>query len=238
MRRGRTQRGTTPLPVFALDAVKGEIVIRPRKALLDRQPSTVSRVAGFDRLHKELAAATELYLHRGDGGREGVRDATVALFEYLTGRGIPPAALEPIVAVQAAIDDANRGTASPIFRPRRMSVGGKPPASEMQRAFEAKLVIVMECCVRHYRAAKIRPLIRPAADLAAQLINRSEWPVTVTARQLEELRERIQQSSKDSIDRASVEMTFKSGLADSAPLEWAKALLAEGWVNPPAKLSG
>lgn len=237
MRRGRTQRGASPPPVFAVDAVRGEIVIRPRKALLDRQPATVGRVAAFDRLHKELAAATELYLHRGDGGREGVRDATVALFDYLTSRGIPPAALEPIIAVQAAIDDADRGTASAVFKPRRMPRGGKPPASDMQRAFDAKLAIVMECCVRHYKTAKMRPYIRPAADLAADLIGKSDWPVKVTARQLEELRERIQQSPKNSVDRASVDIAFKSGLADFAPLDWAKALLAEDWVNPPAELS-
>ncbi len=236
--RGMTSKPThSPPSAYTVDTVNGEILLRPRRALLDRQLPTVGRVAAFDRLHKELAAATELYLHRGDGGREGVRDATVALFEYLTSRGIPPAALDPIIAVQAAIDDADRGTASPIFKPRRTSDGGKPPASDMQRAFDAKLAIVMECCVRHCRIARMRPYIRPAAVMAADLINKSDWPVKVTARRLEKLRERIQQSPKDSVDRASVNIAFRSGLADFAPLDWAKRLLAEGWVNPPAKVS-
>ena len=238
MRRGRIQREMSPPPALVIDTAKGEIVIRPRKALLDRKPATVGRVAAFDRLHRELAAATELYLHLGDGGREGIRDATVALFEYLTSRGIPPAALEHIVAIQAAIDDADRGIASPVFKPRRRSDGGKPPTPDMQLAFDGKLALVMECCVRHCRAAKMRPYVRPAANLAADLINKSDWAVKVTARQLEELRERIQQRSKGSVDRASVDMALKSGVTDFAPLEWAKALLADGEVNPPAKLSG
>lgn len=234
MRGGRTQRGKSPAPVFAVDPVKGEIVIRPRKALLDRQRATVGRIAAFDRLHKELAAATELFLRRGDGGREGIYDATVALFEYLTCRGIPPAALEPIIAIQTAIVDADRGAASPIFQPRRTPDGGKPPTSDMRRAFEAKLAIVMECCVRHCQAAKMRPFVGPAAELAANLINKSDWPVKVTARQLVKLRERIRQNPKESVDRATFDIAFNSGVADSSPLEWAKALLTEGWVNPPA----
>jgi hypothetical protein len=205
--------------------------------LLAREPKTAGRIAAFDELHKQLAAATEEFLNRGDGGRQGVYEATCALMDYLTGQGIPFVALEPLIAVQAALVDADKGTASPIFSPSRKSAGGKPPVSDIQRAFEGKMAIVMECCVRHLRAAGARPYVGPAAQLAARMINESSWGEKVTARELEKLRARVQQASADSMDRVQVDAAFKSGLAKQRPLEWAKTLLSQGLVNPPAKLS-
>jgi hypothetical protein len=222
---------------YVPDLETGTANIRPRKGLLARQPKAESRVVAFDVLHQKLAVATELYLHKGDGGREGVYDATGALIEYLVGQGVPYAALEPLVAVQTAIVDADRGTESPVFAPTRTTEGGKPPKSDMQLAFEGKLAIVMECCVQHCRTENMRPFVRPAAQMAAKLINESRWPVKVTARQLRKLRERISQSPKDSIDRACVETAFQSGVAQSHPLAYAKCLLEMEDVNPLAKLS-
>ena len=224
-------------PVWEIDPTTGDTVIRPRRELLARQRKTASRLAAFDELHKQLAAATEEFLNRGDGGCQGVYDATCALMDYLTSQGIPFAALEPLIAVQVALVDANKGVASPIFSPNRKPKGGKPPASDMQRAFEGKMAIVMECCVQHFRAAGARPFVGPAAQLAAKMINASAWGVKVTARELEETRERIQQAGADSMDRAQVDIAFKSGVARKHPLEWATALLSEGLVNPPPKLS-
>ncbi|MFN0045217.1 MAG: hypothetical protein ACKVOS_01965 [Sphingorhabdus sp.] len=223
--------GRTPSPPT------GEIVVHPRKGLLERQAKTASRVAAFDELHKQLAVATEVFLSLGDGGREGVYATTEALLEYLKGQGIPDAALWPLIPVQTAIVDADRGTASRLFTPSRTRKGGKPPVSDMQRAFDGQKAIVMECCVEHFRNAKSRPYIRPAAQLAAKLINDSDWPVRVSARELEELRERISQSPKKSIDRAFVDAALKTATLKARPLEWAKALLNSDWVNPPSKNS-
>ena len=170
-------------------------------------------------------------------GRAGVYDATIALIDYLKNQGIPYAALEPIIAVQTAIVDADRGTASPIFVPSRKRKGGKPPVSDMQRAFEGKMAIVMECCVLHFRAAGHRPYIEPAAQLAKKMINEAAWQVEVTAHDLIELRKRIAQASVDSMDRVFVDKAFKSGLIKEHPLEVARFLLSYGGVNPLAKLS-
>lgn len=224
-------------PVWEIDPTTGETVIRPRKELLARQRKTAGRVAAFDELHKQLAAATEEFLNRGDGGRQGVYDAMDALVSYLTSQGIPYAALEPLIAVQTATVDADHGTISPIFTPSRKPQGGKPPASDMQLAFEGKMAIVMECCVRHCKAEGKRPYVEPAAQLAAKLINESSWPVRVNARRLVKLRQRIQQASADSMDRAQVDIAFKSGVARQHPLEWAKGFLNKGLGNPPPKLS-
>lgn len=230
-------RGKLVHPVLTTDSASGKTIIRPRKELLVRQNKTASRVAALNELHEELAVATEVFLNLGDGGREGVYDATCALMDYLTGQGIPHAALEPLIAVQTAIVDADRGTISPIFAPVRKPKSGKPPMPDMQRAFEGRMAVVMECCVEHCRNAGKWPFVRPAAQLAEKLINESDWPVRVTARQLEKLRQRIQQSPAGSVDRAQVDASFRSGVAKSRPLEWAKALLSNASVNPPAKLS-
>ena len=224
-------------PAYSFDPDTDLIHVRPRSKLLQRLPATTSRVAAFDELHEKLAIATEFFLHNGDGGRYGVFRAMGDLMEYLTTRGIPHASLEPIEAVMAAIRDADNGVASPIFRPRRSKKGGTPGKPIKQLDFEGKLGIVIECCVRHCRSEGERPFIKPAARLAEKLIRESAWPVNVTAKQLIELRERIQQSAKDSPDRSAVEESLSSQISHSHPLEWAKLLLAHEWVNPPARIS-
>lgn len=225
-------------PNYAVDQATGDVRIRPREKLLERLPATASRNAAFDLLHERLAVATEFFQHHGDGGRYGVYRAMSDLIKYLTSRGIPHATIRPIEAVMAAIVDADNGTASPIFEPTRTPKGGTPPKPVMQLEFEGKLAIVMECCVRHCRSEGMRPFIEPAARLAAKLINESTWPIHVTARELVELRERVQQRKKRfSPDRMEVDQAMSSEVARSKPLDWAKILLAHEWVNPLPKVS-
>lgn len=228
----------TSAPNYAVDQANGDVRIRPREKLLERLPATASRNAAFDLLHERLAVATEFFQHHGDGGRYGVYRAMADLIEYLTSRGIPHATIRPIEAVMAAIFDADNGTSSPIFEPSRTAKGGTPRKSVMQLEFEGKLAIVMECCVRHCRAEGKRPFVDPAARLAAKLINESTWPIRVTARELIELRERVQQRKKGfSPDRMEVDQSMSSEVARSRPLDWAKILLAHEWVNPLPKVS-
>ena len=228
----------TTAPNYAMDQATGDIRIRPREKLLERLPATASRNAAFDLLHERLAVATEFFQHHGDGGRYGVYRAMGDLIEYLTSRGIPHATIRPIEAVMAAIVDADNGTASPIFEPTRTPKGGTPPKPVMQLEFEGKLAIVMECCVRHCRLEGKRPFVEPAARLAAKLINESTWPIRVTARELVELRERVQQRKKGfSPDRMEVDQSMSSEVARSRPLDWAKILLSHEWVNPLPKVS-
>lgn len=225
-------------PSYAVDPISGDLRIWPRERLLERLPVTASRNTAFDLLHERLAIATEFFQHHGDGGRYGVYRAMADLIEYLTSRGIPHAAIRPIEAVMAAIVDADNGTASPIFEPIRTPKGGTPRKSVMQLEFEGKLAIVIECCVRHCRAEGMRPYVEPASRLAAKLINESTWPIRVTARELVELRERVQQRGKGlSPDRMEVDQSLSSEVARSNPLAWAKILLEHEWVNPPPKVS-
>lgn len=222
----------TTVPNYAVDPATGNVRVRPREKLLERLGPTAGRIAAFDQLHERLAVATELFQHRGDGGRYGVYRSMGYLIDYLTSRGIPHATIRPLEAVMAAILDADNGTPSPIFKPTRASKGGKPPKPVMQLEFEGKLAIVMECCVRHCQGEGKRPYVRPGAQLAAKLINESTWPIQVTARDLEELRERVQQAEKGSSDRMEVDQSMSSDIARSRPLEWAKLLLSHEWVNP------
>lgn len=227
----------TSAPNYAADPATGEIRIRPRGKLLERLPATASRTAAFDLMHERLAVATEFFQHHGDGGRYGVYRAMGDLIEYLTSRGVPHATIRPIEAVMAAIVDADDGVANPIFDPKRDEGGGRPRKAVMQLAFEGQLGIVMECCVRHCKAQGQRPYVKPAANLAVKLINDSGWPTKVTAKQLIEIRERIQQSASNSPDRMEVEISLSSDMAKAMPLEWAKILLAHEWVNAPPKVS-
>lgn len=224
-------------PNYVADPETGHVRIRTRGKLHERGSPTAGRIAAFDQLQDDLAVATEFFLHRGDGGRYGVYRSMSAVTEYLTSRGIPHATIAPLQAVLAAIIDADRGTESPIFKPTRKGKGGAPPKSVMELDFEGKQAIVVECCIRYRKAEGDRPFVRPGAQLAAKLINESAWGVKVTVRELEELRERVQQGDKNSPDRMEVDVSMSSEIACSHPLEWAKILLSHEWVNPRPKVS-
>lgn len=229
----------TGAPNYAIDDATGDIRIRPREKLLERLPVTVPRGEAFDLLHERLAVATEFFQHHGDGGRYGVYRAMSDLITYLSDRGIPRATLRPMEAVMAAIVDADNGVANPIFEPKRTPRGGKPRKTVYQLEFEGKLTIIMECCVRHCRGLGMWPYVAPAAQMAAKMVNESGWPLKVTARELEELRERVwQEKNGSSPDRMELDQSMSSRVAREMPLEWAKLLLSHEWVNAPPKLSG
>lgn len=199
-----------------------------------RLPSTKARNAAFDKLHTELAIATEKFEHQGDGGRLGAYLAIGAVFEYCTSRGIPPAALEPLVAISGALVDAERGTGSPIFEPKRGPKGGKPPSAAMQIEFEGHLAVIAECCVQHCKSQGMRPFIGPATIMAARMVNASSWPVNVTATEMREVRERVRRCrNSQSPDRIAFDTQTSSDVFKAMPLAWAESLLRHEWVIVP-----
>ncbi|WP_298018302.1 hypothetical protein [uncultured Parasphingopyxis sp.] len=225
-------------PNYFIDSQAGVYRIRPREKLLETIEPTESRIVAFNRLHEGLAVATELFQHHGDSGRTGVYRAMGYVMEYLTSRGIPPATLRPIEAVISAIVDAKRGTSSPIFEPTRVGKAGAPPKPISQLEFEGLVAVVVECCVRHCREEGQRPYVKPGVQLAARLINESDWPVQVTGREMEELRERVRQrKNRRSPDRIALDNMLASHVAQERPLDWARLLLVHQWVNPPPKNS-
>lgn len=207
---------------------------RVREKLLKRLPPDKGRIAAFDKVHAELAIATEKFEHQGDGGRLGVFLAIDAMFNYFTGRGLPPATLEPLVAVSAAIVDAERGTGSLIFKPNRTSTGGAPPSPATKVAFEGLLAVIAEGCVRHCKAEGMWPYVEDATIMAARLVNASSWPTTVTATEMREIRERVrQQRNLESPDRVAFDSQTTSPVFKAMPLAWAKLLLDHEWVIVP-----
>ena len=204
---------------------------RVREKLLMRLPTSAARNAAFDKLHTELAIATEKFEYQGDGGRLGVFLAIDAVFGYCTSRGIPPATLEPLMAIAAAIVDAERGTSSSIFEPTRSTTGGSPPTPAMRLVRQGHLAVITECCVRHCKAEGMRPYLEPATIIAANMVNSSKWPFTVTATEMREMRERVRQCrNPKSPDRIAFDSQTSSHTLKSQPLAWAKRLLNHEWV--------
>lgn len=230
-------------PNYSENPDTGSITIRPRPKLLERQPPNKGRVAAFNEIHEKLAVATEFYQNHGDGGQYGVSRAINDIYDYFNDCGIPYAALEPIKAVAAAIVDAKDGVESPIFRPNRTVPEGKKGGSGRPRKAieqlenEGYLAVIIECCILHCKEQKMRPFIKPAADQAAKLINTSNWPIKVTARELIELRERVQQTSNSSADRILLNELMNSEIAKKFPIDWANILLKHEWVNHRPELS-
>lgn len=144
--------------------------LEPRHRLLDRLPPTASRVKALRDIHWKLAIATEIFQRFGDGGREGVFQAVTDVVEYFSDLGIPRATLQPLAAVADAITDAKRGTASPIFKPKRRG-RVKPPTSITQLQFEGILVIITECCILYLQEKGERKVLEPGCKLAARMIN-------------------------------------------------------------------
>lgn len=222
-------------PHYVKDPQTGAITVSPRERLLERLPPSVGRSKAFADVHEKLAISKEIFDHHGDGGRSGVFRAIIDVVDYFSNLGIPRATLAPLSAVAAAIVDADHGTASAIFRPSRGAKGGKPPAPIDHLEFEGILATITECCVRHCKAEGQRPAVGPGCVLAAKLVNESNWPITVTATRMRELRERVQQSARSAPERNFFEETTSSAVANARPLDWAKQLLVHPWVGPPPK---
>lgn len=228
-RRGRQTSSYIP------DEATGGVTDRPRERLLERLPATIEPTEALRELHEKLAVATELYEHHGDSGRAGVNRAINDVVEYLSSQGIPRAALAPLTAVTGAIVDADRGTSSAIFKPDRTAKSGKPPASVERLHYEGHLAAVTECCVWYCKAQGMRPFVEPACRLAARMIGNSRWPGRYTAKELREIRERVQQSDALSPDRLALDNLLDSEVARRSPMLWANGILKHEWVIvPPA----
>lgn len=213
------------------EKASGKDTTRPREELLKRLPSKSSRVNAFDALHVELALASEEYLCLGDGGRIGVLLAVRALFAYLEGQGIPPSCLQTLIAVEAAIVDAEFGAGSPIFTPKRD--GGRPNTQSTKQAFDGLLAAVMECCVMHFKAQGYRPYLGPAAQLAAKLLRESKLEISMSAKRLKKLRERVRGSCAQSPARVYFDAIIGKSNARENPLETANFLLNLSYLRPP-----
>ena len=223
---------------YVRDEQTGSVPIQPREKLLQRLPAATDLVEALDDVHGTLAIATELYEHHGDGGCEGVYRAMVGIINHFMGQGFPSAVLEPIRAVMAAIIDADDGTESAIFKPDRAATGGKPRKAIELMARDGHIAAVMECCCLHLKSEGTRAFLDPASRMAAQLVSRSRWPVSLTATEVREIRDRVKSSARLSPDRVTFDGSMTSATAQSSPLAWAKLLLAHDWViMPPKKVS-
>jgi len=209
-----------------------KVQIAPTNKLLRRYPRTVPRSVALDTIQAKLAAATMLYRHHRDGGRQGVFRAIADVMNYFESQGIPRATMEPLQAVSAALVNADRGVESPIFRADRTS-GGAPGASAATLEFEGKLAVVAECCVRHCKAEGHRPYLQPGLELAARLVNQSALQTTVTVTQLKTWRARMGERASKSLDRRTYDSLISSEEAKRQPLAYAKTLVSHDWVAAP-----
>jgi hypothetical protein len=235
----KSKRQRRPNPHYLVDEATGDVTINPRAKLLTRQAPTMGPFNALERVHEELAVATELYENHGDGGKAGAFKAVIAVIEYFASRGIPRATLSPLTAIIVAMVDADQGVQSPIFKPFRKG-GGAPPSSNEQLSFEGLLAVVTECCVRHCKAEGKRPYIEPGARMAESMIRKSRWGIDPGFIRLREIRERISTADKDSPDRSNFDLFMSSTFAETTPLDYAKAMLNSELVVgiPDRELSG
>lgn len=220
---------------YSRDENTGEVSVLPRQKLLERQVATASKARALSEVHQKLAFAKELFDHHGDGGRSGVKQAVLDVVDYFSSLGIPMATLGPLLAVFDAIADADRGIESPIFKPNRKA--GRPPTPTPRLEFDAVLIAITECCLMHCQAKGERSYAKSGLLLAVKTINGSGKGVKVTATQLRELREKVQQGPRDGLVRALSEELLKGEAVRRAPLQVALELAKHDWVSSPPKVS-
>jgi hypothetical protein len=222
-------------PEYRHDAEGLRII--PRPMLLTREKPATDAETAVEALHLRLAGATVLFDSNGDEGRAGVFASIVAVNEFLSEQGIPTAAYLPLVAIMAALADADIGRASPMFATPKGRRGNAPKA-QLDDDFEQFLAVITECCVQHQKGIGARPFVEPATRQAASLINgsplRRQLARGVTRKQLRELRERVQGCRSGDSRRVTYdELTDARELMRDNPLGYAKALVAHPWVSVP-----
>lgn len=219
---------------LVIDDATGDVTVYPRERLLKRDTPTRSRVRALDLAHKELAVATELFQHYGDGGRTGASRALAVAMEYFSAVGIPHAALRPLEAIMAAFHDTERGASSALFQPARdKSSGGKgaPPKSVLQVEYEGLLAVIAECCVRHCKLEGARDYKKSGLALATRMINKSGWATDLTADRLGKIRHRAYNSPTGSPIRWFWESVHGAQSFQEMPLLYATELLKNQLVN-------
>lgn len=214
---------------LARDAGGSIVEVVPREDLLRLCAQTKEPAAALDTLQAQLAVATELAEDFGDHGRAGIFRAMGALLDYCSSQGIPRAALYPLQLVAGAIVDADRGVSTPAFRPDAKV--GRPPIPTFEITSRAHSAVVVECCVRHQRQQRVRAFKVEGARLARQLLRQASWNLDLEASQLTQLREEVTARPVGDPIRDEYERMMDSDITGSAPLAYAKTLIAHGWVN-------
>lgn len=212
-----------------LDPKTGNIVVHTRPKFLELLEPASSRLAAFEKLRQDLAMAAELYECVDDNRRAGMEKALLAVLTFTASRGIPSGATHPLMAIMAALTDAENGTATPAFTPIRLKKGGRPPKSVLTLNFEGTLATVAELCVRQCRIDGKRPVVDEGLSIAVKLINQSRTGATVTKTELREIRERVQ-AKKAGDDRMQYDIQLNSFMAKHYPLEYAKMMINHDWM--------
>lgn len=216
-------------PSVRIDPQTGNLLVNPRRKLLELAEPSTGRLAAFEQLRQELAVAAELYECIDDNRRAGMEKALLAVMMFAERRGIPMAATHPLRAIMAAITDAENGVATPAFTPARKQKGGRPPKSVLTLSFEGALATVAELCIRHCRNEGKRPYVDQGLALAVTLINRSATGVKVSKVELREMRERIR-AKRDGDDKMQFEIQTSSFAAKQYPLDYAMMLINHDWL--------
>lgn len=209
----------------------GSIEVSPREELLRLCETTDDPATALNILQGQLAVATELAEGLGDHGRAGIFRAMVALLDYCSGQGIPRATLYPLQLVAGAIFDADKGVATPAFRPDRKP--GRPTIPTFEITSRAHSAVVVECCIRHQRKEKVRACKVEGAKLARNLLRRASWNPDLGADQLAQLREEVSARPVGDPIRDEFDRMMDSEFVTAEPLAYAKSLIGHGWVNKP-----
>jgi hypothetical protein len=206
-----------------------------RKKLVKRRPPEKGSIQALAEFHEKLAIAARLYNQKVDEGRAGAFKAIIAALDYFIARGIPYDDLAPLEAVVSALHDADKGIASPIFKPDTKS--GRPPKPTDTQEMESYMVVIMELCILHQKNLGAHPYLEPAAKQAAKLINDSNWPKKIKHQHLKKLRDWLLEGPSKSVGNNIVSEMMRSKFATSQPLEFAKTLLSMPTFNPPGNLN-
>ena len=173
---------------------------------LPRRPTSPLLNEHEELLFEYLEIVFEENLKSSDFGRQSADDAVQLIIIFLDKRGLSGQAMQPLLKVQAALQDVANGILPELFDPASTTNAGPEGRSKWSRSNGAKQV-------RHYAAACMSALMRQGMKKmqAAERVARAtqSWPTfsagLIKANTIANWRDELMQSAKTDNDRQSYE---------------------------------
>ena len=177
-----------------------------RQFQLPRRPTPVPLNEYEQRLFECLEIVFEETKESSDFGRQAADDAVQLIIIFLDKRGLSGQAMQPLLKVQAALQDVANGILPELFDPASTTNAGPEGRSKWSRSSGAKQF-------KHYAAACMNALMRQSMKKlqAAERVARAtqSWPTfsagLIKANTIANWRDELMQSAKTDNNRQSYE---------------------------------
>jgi hypothetical protein len=168
-----------------------------------REPANGGRVAALESLHSKLVECSKDFSENNIGTKQdAIGRALLSVTNYLVDQGFKQATLLPLLHVEQAITEIQRGRSDPLFKPNRSESGGTPPRSHKRLESDGMIAYMAELWIEDCKGdGRIQNVV--LRECAKKL--KGPYFGTLTAVQLKKAREAARGESKDHPTRVHYE---------------------------------